>query len=73
MVGDFAFVVTKENKLLRIDINSLHQQILTDTWSMEGLHESTVCDGVDLLASDGKSITLLSTDAYLFNLQRPDK
>ena len=72
MVGDFTFVVTKEDKLLRIDIASLHGGLSTDTWSMEGLHESTVCDGVDLLASDGKSVTLLSTDARLFDLQRPD-
>ena len=72
MIGDFAYVVTEENRLVRIDIPSLHQKIAAGNMPADE-DETTVGYEVDLICSDADSLTVLSTQATLFDFERPDK
>ena len=54
-----------------MDLVSLHQHITNSQESADSPSETIVCDDVDLIHLDGRSLSILSSDAFLFDLETP--
>ena len=73
VIDDFAYFVSKEDELIRLDLVGIHQQTSNGREIDDKLlHEQIVCEGVNLICSRGKSLTILTYEGVVSNLDTLD-
>ena len=73
MIDDFAYFVSKDDKLVRLDLVGIHQQSSNGREIDDKQeYEQIVCEDVRYICSHGKSLTILTHEGVVSNLDTLD-
>ena len=73
VIDDFAYFVSDDDKLVRLDLVGIHQQTSNGRKTNDKLlYEQIVCEDVRYICSHGKSLTILTHEGVVSNLDTLD-